>query len=125
MKSLTTLIGAVILLACSWAAAQMPDWENPLVFGQNKLPARNPAWPCPGATSAWASRYERSPWVQSLDGEWSFHWSPDPNSRPKFFFATNFSDALKWKHIPVPSCWELQGYGVPMYINFRYPFKTN
>ena len=30
-----------------------------------------------------------------------------------------------WKTIPVPSCWELQGYGVPIYLNSRYPFQVN
>jgi beta-galactosidase len=101
-----------------------PDWENPLVFGINKLPPRNPAWPCPDAASGWKSDYEHSPWVRSLNGEWRFHWSPDPQSRPLNFFATNF-DASVWKTIPVPSCWQFQGYGVPMYINYGFGFEAN
>src|SRR3954468_13230203 len=44
-----------------------PDWENPRVFGRNKLPPRNAAWPCPDAISAWSSNYDSSPWVRSLN----------------------------------------------------------
>jgi len=104
--------------------SDLPDWENPLILGINKLPPRCPAWPCPDAESGWKSSYDSSPWVKSLDGDWAFHWSPDPGSRPTNFFAPDFT-ASDWKEIPVPSCWELQGYGVPMYVNFIYPFKVH
>ncbi|WP_222846184.1 glycoside hydrolase family 2 TIM barrel-domain containing protein [Pontiella sulfatireligans] len=101
-----------------------PDWETPLVFGANKLPPRNPAWPCPDADSGWKSDYDHSPWVRSLNGLWRFHWSPDPDSRPEDFFKPQF-DSVAWKTIPVPSCWQLQGYGVPIYSNYTYPFQPN
>jgi len=120
----------VIALGCLNIFAQAnrqsppPDWENPLVLGINKLPPRNPAWPCPDSASGWKSDYDHSPWVKSLDGNWNFHWSPNPDSRPNNFFAPNF-DASGWKQIPVPSCWELQGYGTPLYVNYKYPFQTN
>src|SRR5215468_3954366 len=82
------------------------EWEDPLVFEQNKLPPRCPAWPCPDAASGWKSSYDFSPWVVSLNGDWLFHWSPDPASRPVDFYTTAF-DVSNWKTIPVPSCWEL------------------
>ena len=105
-------------------SSALPEWENPLVFGINKLPPRNPAWPCPDTMSGWKSDYDHSPWVKSLDGNWNFCWSPNPDSRPKNFFAPDF-DASGWKQISVPSCWELQGYGTPLYVNYKYPFQTN
>ncbi|MBS1605333.1 MAG: glycoside hydrolase family 2, partial [Bacteroidetes bacterium] len=100
------------------------EWQDPRIFGINKLAARNPAWPNPDAASGWKSDYDHSPWVLSLDGEWSFKWSPDPYSRPKAFFKDGY-DVDDWKKIPVPSCWELQGYGTPIYTNSIYPFKVN
>jgi beta-galactosidase len=100
------------------------EWQDPLVFGVNKLPPRNPAWPNPDASSGWKSDYEHSPWLQFLDGAWSFNWSPDPDTRPEGFYQPAF-DASGWNKIPVPSCWELQGYGVPIYTNYTYPFKVN
>ncbi|MDB4924690.1 glycoside hydrolase family 2 TIM barrel-domain containing protein [Mucilaginibacter sp.] len=109
------------------------DWQNPAVFGINKLPARNVAWPCPDTVSGWKSDYDHSPWVQSLNGSWDFSWVPNPDARPANFFATDF-DASKWKKITVPSCWELEGlkiapvgqnnYGVPVYTNSNYPFNV-
>ena len=109
------------------------DWQNPLVTGINKLPPRNPAWPCPDADSGWKSDYDHSPWVRFLNGEWAFHWAPDPGSRPQDFFQPDFDDS-KWNKIAVPSCWELEGYkarpvgqpnyGIPIYTNFIYPFKV-
>lgn len=104
--------------------ADLPEWENPLIFGINKLPPRNPAWPCPDAVSGWESSYDHSPWVQSLNGDWSFHWSANPGLCPREFFKPDFNDS-KWKRIPVPSCWELQGYGVPLYVNYTYPFRVH
>jgi beta-galactosidase len=99
------------------------DWQNPLVLGINKLPPRNPAWPNPDAVSGWKSHYDSSPWVMPLNGMWAFHWAPDPDSRPADFFQPGFS-AAAWKQIPVPSCWELQGYGTPIYSNIPYPFQA-
>ncbi len=121
------------LIACLLAAVPVlggpsagtaPDWENPLVFGRNKLPPRCAAWPCPDAAAARASRYESAPWVRSLNGRWRFRWAPDPASRPVGFQAPAF-DAAGWAEIPVPSTWELQGYGVPIYVNSRYPFQPD
>jgi beta-galactosidase len=89
------------------------EWQNPSVFGVNKLPPRNSSWPNPDAASGWKSDYDHSPWVLSLDGMWEFRWAPDPDARPS-----------PWKQIPVPSCWELQGYGTPIYTNYNYPFET-
>lgn len=106
------------------AAAMEHEWQDPQVIAVNKLPPRNSAWPCPDAASAWKSNYDDSPWVRSLNGDWRFHWSPDPEARPEDFFAPEF-DATSWKTIPVPSCWELQGHGVPIYLNSRYPFHVN
>jgi beta-galactosidase len=100
------------------------EWQNPLVFGVNKLPPRNSAWPNPDASSGWKSDYEHSPWLMSLDGDWSFKWSPDPDSRPEDFYKSDYSIS-DWKQIEVPSCWELKGYGVPIYTNYIYPFQPN
>jgi beta-galactosidase len=110
------------------------DWQDPQVLGTNKLPPRNPAWPCPDASSGWKSNYDNSPWLRSLNGSWSFQWSPDPQSRPEDFYELGF-DASSWDKITVPSTWELEGerkhpvgqpnYGVPIYTNANYPFAMH
>ena len=116
-------VSIAIFVAAGFAAARQ-EWQDPLVFGVNKLPPRNSAWPCPDSGSAWESNYDNSPWVRSLNGDWKFHWSPDPDARPVDFHAPEF-DTTAWKTIPVPSCWELNGHGVPIYLNSKYPFAVN
>ncbi len=97
------------------------DWENEGIVGRGKE--------APHATfTAYASREgalegirETSPFFESLDGLWKFHWSPRPDERPASFFRTDFDDA-DWDEIPVPSNWQLQGYGYPIYTNIVYPW---
>ncbi len=90
---------------------QANDWEDPNVIGRNKEKPR---------ALALESSRERI----SLDGTWKFHWSPTPKGKPKRFQNVNYDDS-KWDSIVVPSCWELQGYGKPIYTNVRYPHKKN
>ena len=67
---------------------------------------------------------ENSKWWQSLDGDWKFNWAKDPDHRPKDFFKPGY-DVTQWKNIRVPSSWQQQGYGVPLYSNQPYPFERN
>jgi beta-galactosidase len=111
---------ALLLLAVSTP----PEIEDHAVNSRYRLPARVASWPAPDAAAARASDYHRSPWLRSLNGRWRFRWSPDPASRPAEFHRPGF-DASNWAEIPVPSTWERQGYGVPLFVNSIYPFKVD
>ncbi|MDB6080100.1 MAG: glycoside hydrolase family 2 barrel, partial [Akkermansiaceae bacterium] len=76
----------------------------------------------PDAAAAKAVLPEKSPYFQSLDGKWKFNWVATPAERPADFFKPAF-DTSRWKDIDVPSSWQLQGYGTPIYTNYTYPFK--
>jgi beta-galactosidase len=103
--------------------ANPPDWENPHVFGINKEPAR--AYYTPYADEAAALKDGgESSLVESLNGQWKFHWVKRPELRPVDFYKPDY-DVSGWKEIPVPSNWEMQGYGVPIYTNITYPFKRD
>ncbi len=80
----------------------------------------------PFATSDAAIEGRRftSRYVRSLNGAWRFHWAPDPQSRPANFYEPDY-DVSGWDRIPVPSNWQLEGYGTPIYLNSRYPFKVD
>lgn len=97
------------------------DWENPLVVAIHKLPPRGAQWPCPDAASALDSSYDHSPWVRSLNGDWRFRWASEPDGGPALFAAPGY-DVSGWDTLAVPSCWELRGYGTPIYTNYNYPF---
>ena len=47
-----------------------------------------------------------------------------PSERPVNFYKPNY-DVSGWKEIPVPSNWEMYGYGTPIYTNITYPHRNN
>ncbi len=60
----------------------------------------------------------------SLNGNWKFFWSDTPEGIPANFYTTGFNDK-KWSAIPVPSNWEMQGFGDKLFRNTSTPFKPN
>ena len=60
----------------------------------------------------------------SLNGNWRFFFANTPEEVPQNFFANNFKDS-KWRTIHVPSNWEMEGYGDPLFRNVAAPFKAN
>lgn len=98
---------------------ELLDWEDPSVFGINKEPIHNTLIPYENKEAVLDSP-EPSPYFQSLNGKWKFYWIKKPAARPVDFYKLDFDD-IDWKEIPVPSHWQLQGYDVPMYLNYRYP----
>ena len=109
---------AVLCVCCAmtgWAQAAH-DWENPAVLGINKLPYH--------ATLQLPSKWDDCKEIVSLDGQWKFHWSKDPDSRPADFYRNDY-DVSEWATIKVPGNWQLQGYGKPIYVNMQYPFHRD
>jgi beta-galactosidase len=100
--------------------AQQPnDWENPAVVGINKGAPHCSLIPYPDERMALENNRLLSPYFQSLDGYWKFNWVESPDDRPMDFYEPGFDDS-DWKQIAVPSNWEFQGYGVPIYVNIPY-----
>ena len=109
------MILAALMLSVS-AQSQSHDWENPAVLGINKLPYH--------ATLQLPSKQKKHKEIKSLDGEWMFHWSPNPEERPVLFYQDDY-DVGGWDKINVPGNWQMQGYGTPIYTNISYPFQRN
>ncbi len=110
------LIAIAMASISTLLASAQHDWENPHVFGINKLPYH--------ATLQLPSRENECKEIVSLDGKWAFHWSKDPDSRPTEFYRNDY-DISSWDKIDVPGNWQMQGYGKPIYTNIPYPFKRN
>ncbi len=111
------------ILLSSALCAQQPDWENPAVFRVNKEAPRATSMPFPSKDEAAKPRLE-SPWCKLLNGDWKFHHAGNPSSKPAGFETPGFDDSA-WKEIPVPSNWQMHGYGFPHYTNMTYPFAKN
>jgi beta-galactosidase len=60
----------------------------------------------------------------SLNGTWKFHYANTPEGTPGNFFAVNCNDK-KWDTIHVPSNWEMQGFGDPIFRNVKTPFTPD
>jgi beta-galactosidase len=100
------------------------DWENPAVFNRNRENPHSPMISYPSEKLALEGRKENSPNYISLDGVWKFYYSDSPDKRPFWFFKNDYTTRF-WDNIQVPSNWQLKGYDVPIYVNFKYPFEMN
>lgn len=129
MKWLIGLISffmTFVVLLCTPAHAQRttpPPWQDPSIVGINKLSPRAEFSSYGRIEDAVAVVPEKSPWLKSLNGNWKLSWSSRPSDAPVNFFQPSYDDTA-WKTIPVPSCVELYGFGIPIYTNITYPFPA-
>ena len=111
------LIIIIISCLCLTVGAQtFIEWQDPAVFEMNKMYPRA-HFPL-----------NESPYLKdkgvSLNGMWAFHYVPNADERPTDFFRTDYNDS-GWDSIPVPGNWELNGYGVPVYVNTTNDFDNS
>lgn len=102
----------------------MNDWENPGIVHKNRLPGRSYMFPYPDESAALTFERGASPWFKLLNGEWKFNYAEAPALAPRDFFEESY-DVSAWDDIPVPSCWQMHGYGHPHYTNVIYPIPVD
>lgn len=117
------LLGAFSHNALAQKASEINDWENPDVIQINKMPARATAYSFNSEALALKGDREQAN-LLSLNGQWKFHFEADSANRPLDFYQSDFN-SQGWDNITVPSNWELEGYGQPIYVNNPYPFPVN
>jgi len=127
-RSLKT-IGLGLLWQCVamqiFAQAPLPpELEDPQCLGINKEPFHACLMPYATEGQALAADRHASPFSLSLNGQWKFNWVPHPAQRPVDFYRPDFDDR-HWREIPVPSNWQIQGYGTPFYRNNGYTFQKD
>jgi beta-galactosidase len=86
-----------------------PEPDDRLGLGAGVSPPR--AWPASDAQ------------VLDLSRSWRFRLSPRADADDGFA-DPGFDDA-GWATLPVPSHWQLHGYGTPAYTNVVYPFPVD
>lgn len=96
--------------------------ENEAVISENKLDAHASFTSyAPKEDSIRFSAQTSTKFHKNLDGEWKFKWVRSPKERSiTFMNPTENIDA--WENIKVPSNWEVEGFGVPIYVNHQYEF---
>ena len=83
----------------------MRQYENPRKTSENRCPPRS--YYIPGGRSEYTL----------LNGDWRFAFYSRDIDVPEVINA--------WDTIPVPSCWQLQGYENPNYSNINYPYPCD
>lgn len=126
-----------------------PIWEDETVFAINKLSGVATYMPYAGEEEMKADAdYYRTPWTEpksslyrSLDGTWNFWFTASPEKgkselaadvevmdlqafRSAMAVGNGSTPVMKADSIPVPSCWEMQGYDRPIYCNVEYPHSN-
>lgn len=131
ISKVTTILLALILTGAAqvWAQSEKlasipPEIENPEILGINKEPYHATLMPYASLQEALVANRHASSFCLSLNGTWKFNWVPTPEKRPVDFYKPGF-DVSGWKEIPVPSNWEVQGYGTPFYRNLGYTIKKD
>ena len=103
---------------------QFVDFADHKVLHKQRLPARASFVPFSDIESALTFERGNSQRVRLLNGVWKFSYHPSPEQSPADFFKNDY-DTASWDDIPVPSCWQMQGYGRPQYTNVLYPFPVD
>ena len=108
-------------------------WEDQYVYEENKEAARATFIPYSSTTAMKSDVNYDKAWLTpekadylSLNGTWKFNFVPEPSARPgEDDFWGNDADVSAWDNIEVPSCWEMKGYDLPLYVNVEYAFLNN
>ncbi|ANW95444.1 hypothetical protein AXE80_03745 [Wenyingzhuangia fucanilytica] len=102
-----------------------PEWENPEIFQINREKPTASFYRYSNANDALKNdSWNHSELYKSLNGTWNFYYVDSVSARPVDFYKNDFN--LKgWSTIKVPSNWEMEGFGIPVYTNRHYMFPAN
>ena len=110
-------------------------WEDETRYEENKEAPHATYMPYASVAALKADARFDYPWLDAeganmlpLNGVWKLKWA---QGEPKQVmlgaddFYGNEVSTEGWDTIGVPSCLEMKGYGVPLYINVNYAFQNN
>lgn len=127
--SLPIVIALLLTLLFARASTPAtPEWENPRLTGLSNQAPHATMIICPDAATAkniqFTANSERvkSSFYRSLNGDWKYHYSSNHFAQVPDFWKPGFDDR-SWGSIQVPSNVELFGYGIPIYVNYHYPWR--
>ena len=122
-KTLLITAASLIGLHGSITAQTFREWQDPNVNQVNRLPMHTHFFAYETEEAALAGTPETSANYLSLNGLWKFNWVKDADQRPTDFFTPAYNDRA-WGTMPIPGCWEMNGYGDPQYTNMGYTWRN-
>ncbi|TRX49705.1 DUF4981 domain-containing protein [Fulvivirga sp. M361] len=126
-KFLTTLLMALCVGSSVWAQGLLnvddikSYIENEKMVSEHKEEAHASFTSYTSEALALNKKPAEARFFQSLDGIWKFHWVKSPEERPLSFMDPD-ENVDTWDSIRVPANWEMEGFGVPIYVNHQYEF---
>lgn len=119
------LLSAMAVASVSGLYAQsFKEWQDPGVNAVNRAPMTAMRFAYRSGEKALdAGQKQHSTNYMSLNGLWKFNFVNDATDRPVGFWKKDYDDR-GWGEISVPGCWELNGYGDPIYVNIQYPWSN-
>lgn len=119
---ISVLVG-LLLFSGGYSQGQ-PDWENPEIFERNQTLPHATLMPFETIKQALENNRKSSPYHYTLNGIWKFHLAENPEEAPGEFFRKGY-DTGDWHDIRVPSNWQMEGFGYPLFRNIGQPFPEN
>ena len=98
------------------------EWHDLQVNEVNRLKLHTNYFAYENETLALAGQMDKSANFISLHGAWKFNWVKDADKRPTDFFKTDLDDSA-WKTMNIPANWEMNGFGVPEYVNTGFAWR--
>ncbi|ANE45227.1 glycoside hydrolase [Paenibacillus swuensis] len=99
-------------------------WENPRLLHVNREQPRAYYIPYADTVSAKERKRGRSPYYQTLNGNWKFKYY-DSIAKVEESFYREEADISAWDTLLVPSCWQAKGYDQLHYTNVNYPIPCD
>lgn len=97
-------------------------FEDLTKLSVNTMPRRNYYVPYTSGEAAKTSLNRReSELYVDLNGTWDFHYFDNVRLIDQEYWLASNASKLNYDSIPVPSCWQLQGYGQIQYTNTEFP----
>ncbi len=100
-------------------------YEDIHVLHENTMPDRAYYIPAGTRQEGLEEHRERSDRFQSLNGVWDFCYYDSIHEVKEEFFGEDYGPGPGWDKLPVPSVWQMAGYGQQQYTNVRYPFPLD
>ncbi len=119
------LISFLCFVALEVSSQERKEWEDPQIVEINREKPHATFHRFLDKDQALEDKsYQELPDYQMLNGIWKFNYVKKPSDRPQYFYREDY-DVSGWADISVPSNWELNGFGIPIYTNVTYPFPAN
>ena len=113
MRRLPILL--VLILPAVASAQSLPYWQDLNVTSVNAETQRTEAVWFADRADALKKGFRQSENYVDLNGEWEFKYFDDYHEMERY-------KGSDWDRIKVPGNWEVQGFGVPIYVNIPYDF---